>query len=68
MEKHPEKAGLRRISIVLDEATADRLENLSDACHDAPERVAAPLLHDILAADAEAHYLIDADPPSPSIN
>jgi hypothetical protein len=68
MEKHREKVGLRRISIVLDEATADRLENLSDACHDAPERVAASLLHDILRDDAESHYLIDTDPPSPSIN
>jgi len=59
---------IRWISIPLDAATAERLENLSDVCHNDPVRVAASLLHDVLADDEETHYLAAAAPGSPSFN
>jgi hypothetical protein len=59
---------VRWIKIPLDAETADRLESLSDVCHTDPARVAASLLHDILADDAETHQLLEASAPSRSIN
>ncbi|MHB8272011.1 hypothetical protein [Bradyrhizobium sp.] len=56
------------VRVPLDEETAARLRNLSDICHADPVSVAASLLHDILKDDADAHHLIVAEPPSPSIN
>ena len=52
------------ISIPLDGETAARLQNLSDVCHAAPTNVAASLLRDILADDADAHFLDMASPAS----
>lgn len=43
------------IKIPLDGDTVRRLANLSDICHADPVRVAASLLHDVLADDEEAN-------------
>jgi bacterioferritin (cytochrome b1) len=43
------------ITIPLDGESAERLKNLADACHAAPDRVAASLLHDVLKDDEEAN-------------
>lgn len=59
---------VRWIKLPLDAETAERLENLSDECHADPACVAASLLHDILADDAETHHLLEASAPSRSIN
>lgn len=44
------------MSIPLSGRTAERLRNLSNDCHAAPHKVAASLLHDVLADDEEAHH------------
>jgi hypothetical protein len=43
------------INIPLDGESAERLRNFADMCHAAPERIAAALLHDVLADDEEAN-------------
>ena len=47
---------VRWISVPLDAKTAARLANLSDECHCDPVKVAASLLHDVLADDEAAEY------------
>ena len=59
---------VRWLSIPLDAKTAERLANLSDVCHNDPVRVAASLLHDVLADDEQTHFLEATAPGSPSIN
>lgn len=59
---------VRWLSIPLDAKTAERLAHLSDVCHNDPVRVAASLLHDVLADDEQAHFLEATAPGSPSIN
>lgn len=58
MSRHDEKPVVW-FSVPLDGDTIDRLMNLSDICHADPVAVAASLLHDILADDADAHALIE---------
>lgn len=53
------------ISIPLDGETAERLVNLSDACHADPDNIAAALLRDILKDDEDAHHLLT--PPSGAV-
>lgn len=48
---------VRYISIPVDEATLRRLLDLADLCHADIKSVAASLLHDVLADDAETHVL-----------
>jgi hypothetical protein len=48
------------ISVPLDVETAERLRELSDACHADEAGVAGSLLHDILKEDADAHLLLAA--------
>lgn len=56
MANHPkDHDGVIWITVPLDSRTAERLQHLSDVCHDAPTNVAASLLHDILKDDADAH-------------
>jgi bacterioferritin (cytochrome b1) len=43
------------LNIPLDGESAERLKNLADICHAAPDRVAASLLHDLLKDDEEAN-------------
>lgn len=52
----------RYISISVDDTTYRRLMDLSDMCHADHQSVAASLLHDILAEDAEAHHLLEVAP------
>lgn len=44
------------ISVPLSVRTAARLRNLANDCHAAADKVAASLLHDVLADDEAAHY------------
>lgn len=44
------------MTIPLSSRTAERLRNLSNDCHAAPDTVAASLLHDVLADDEAAHH------------
>lgn len=44
------------MTIPMSARTAERLLNLSNNCHAAPDRVAASLLHDVLADDEAAHH------------
>ncbi len=48
---------VRFISIPVDEVTLQRLLDLADMCHADVKAVAASLLHDVLAEDADAHLL-----------
>jgi hypothetical protein len=57
IEIDDEAEPVRWLRIPLDAETAARLEYLSDECHADPVRVAASLLHDVLADDAEAENL-----------
>ena len=51
-------------SVPLNGATVERLMRLADICHADPRKIAASLLRDILAEDAEAHFFEDVVPPS----
>jgi len=44
------------MTIPMSPRTAERLLNLSNDCHAAPDKVAASLLHDVLADDEAAHH------------
>lgn len=44
------------LQIPLTEATRRRLEALANACHADRTKVAASLLHDVLADDEDAHF------------
>ncbi len=44
------------MTIPLSGRTAERLMNLSNECHTQPQKVAASLLHDVLADDEAAHH------------
>lgn len=62
MADHPKDLdGVIWITVPLDGRTAARLRNFSDAIHETPTDVAASLLHDILADDAEAHRHVSVD-------
>lgn len=42
-------------SVPLNGATVERLMRLADICHADPRKIAASLLHDVLAEDEAAH-------------
>lgn len=56
------------IKISLDGETARRLANLSNICHADPNKVAASLLHDVLADDEEANIPVALAVGSVAIN